>query len=183
MLNIKCSVRDKVNAKMAPVIRKIKDSQIATKGTKTQVLRITTEELDALGTTDLYLNTQLIDNVNIEAPFSGLELGIEYNPETGEYKVKGINLFADLPVQLEVPFYGNPNFESNDLIEGDILVEKYYDHYNNIIPVVWQTTSSAKASFRGKHLVKRTYDISLYRGEFTEEINAIVNQYLYPSVY
>ncbi len=169
---------DRINEDIANSLRKLQDIHIDITGTKTSLLRITESDVDLLGDTEYSLSSYLISNCVIEYPFSDIEI-LTYKDQTSSLQTDAISMWDILPVRLIVKLESSlsTTYESVNFDENDILVDVLYDQEGNKIPILLQSPV-LKGTFKGKHLIQKTYECTLQRGTLEDDIQTIVDNYV-----
>jgi hypothetical protein len=169
---------DILSSKLSDLYRKLSDLNIKILGTETSVLRITKSTPDVLGDFTETVSSQIINNVIIKYPTADIKLVNSTNSTTGA-KTDAMDLWELLPIKLILPYYTNFEYTTNPiaLMEDDIIVHVLIDENNNKIPITMYVTLPKGVLFN-RHLVKKVYDLTLYRGDTTSAMQTIITTYV-----
>lgn len=172
------SISDKMSYVFAKVARKMQDVNIASLGTKCQVLRI------ALGTPDNWgqsvddLKDMLIDNVYIKHPMnSRVPLYSSLDSATGNADSGAVDIMEFLPITVRVPNYGDYENDGIELLKGDILVQVIHGFRGEKISLILQITR-CYGEFAVKHLCGKEYEACMYRGTPQDNIKTAIQLYV-----
>lgn len=168
---------DKINEDIANPIRLLQDIHLDIVGTKVSLLRISSTT-DLLGDDSYTLSSSVISNSIIEYPFSDIEI-LTYADQTSSLQTDAISMWDILPVKLIVKMDTtlDTSIESLNFDVNDLLVDVKYDIEGNKIPIIMQSPI-LKGTFKGKHLIQKTYECTLFRGTLEDEIQTIVDSYI-----
>jgi len=162
----------------AKVARKMQDVNIASLGTKCQVLRIALGTPDSWGQSVDDLKDMLIDSVYIKHPFgSKINLFQRVNDANQNVESAAFDLYEFLPIEIKIPNYGDYEEDGIELVKGDLLVSIFYDQYKTAIPVILQITK-CYGEFAVRHLCGRTYEATLFRGTPQDNIKTAIDLYI-----
>jgi len=172
------SIAEKMNAVVAPLVRKLNDVNIDLLGDEINVLRITKKNLDIFGEYDESVETNIISNVIIKHPWgNNIRMFSSSDKITGQTEVNAIDLYDLLPLEVYIKFSGDYMTENASLKIGDIIVEVLQDEFNNKIPLMIRITKQF-GQFRSRFISGKRYEGALYRETLTNEMQDILNKYL-----
>ncbi len=165
----------KLSEKLAPLMRKLSDINIELLGRDTQVLKIIRGDTeDNYGVTDDSYSSEIINNAIVKYPLSEVEMFDQSPDDTSD--TTSVSLMDILPIEIIVK-YGGSNEEVIGLEPEDILVDILRDEYNNKIPIRMEI-KRLQGEFFGRDMVKRTYQATLVRGLFEDEVENLINNYI-----
>lgn len=191
------SILDKISDRISPVIRRLSDINQNIEGTASQLLRIrrlvnpyykqtnTRQRMSVLGdfAEELsVLNSELLTNVIIKYPFNQIEFFQNLSQETeGEpLQITSIDVNEILPIVATFIFEGKYNSDEKDPInlkKGDIIVDTFFDHNQNSIPILLEI-GRMKGSWFGKNIVTKSCELSIRRGKLPKDVEPLVQEYL-----
>jgi len=172
------SIAEKMNAVVAPLVRKMNDVNIELLGDEINVLRITKSNLDVFGEYDTNVEATIISSVIIKHPWgNNVRMFQSPDEETGQLETNSIDLWDLLPLEIYIKFSGDYMTENVSLKIGDILVEALQDEYGNKIPLLIKITK-VFGQFRSRFISGKRYEGALYRETLTNEIQNALNTYL-----
>jgi len=174
------SLADNLSDTLSPAIRKITDIYKDITGTKAQVLRIKKVSEDLRGDVVFEYQSEIINNVTINLPFSSVEIFGETSIDSTspDYRTSALDITELLPVVMEVPFSGQSEEDAVDLDNNDTVVYVPYDSKQNPIPIRMQVKRMYEAFYLRRNVVKRKYELSLIRGTMEQEIEDKINEYI-----
>lgn len=177
------SLLDRISERLAPVMRIVSDLNITLMGTQVSVLRLsrrvdefTGKKHNVFGDKDYDWEATVVNNVLIKYPFSKLELFEEKTP-TNTYQVNSFDMTEFLPIELSLQFNGDYEQDPVVLKRGDYIVDVLRDEQNNKIPFVMEIVKTY-GSFFGKHIVGKSADMVLIRGELPPYLQLQVDKYV-----
>lgn len=172
------SISDKMSYVFAKVARKMQDVNIASLGTKCQVLRIAPGTPDSWGQSVDDLKDMLIDNVYIKHPFSSkIQLFQKANEATQNVESAAFDMYEFLPIEVRHVLSGDYEEDAIELLRGDMLVSIFYDQHKKPIPIILQIQRSY-GEFAVRHLCGITYEATLYRGTPQDNIQNAIQLYI-----
>lgn len=185
------SILDKISDSIAPVIRKLHDVNQNLYGTNIQLLRIyrvvenhyiqknTIQNRSVLGDFKEKLESKLINNVYIKYPFSAIEIFQNKSITNNkiEESITSIDVSDILPIEAEIKFEGSYNIDPIEINLGDKLVDVFYDHHLNPMPVILEVMKFFGTYF-GKNIVSKKVNLSIHRGNVNPQIDKIINEYI-----
>jgi hypothetical protein len=162
---------------ISPVIRKLTDLNIKLLGTETQVLRITNSTKDVFGQSVETLESQIIDNVILRYPTGDMRIWTDVSSQQSDMYT--FDLWDILPIKLYIPFSASVNYATNPIAlkEGDVIVHVILDENGHKIPVVMKI-QKLLGTFLTRFLTKKSYNLTLYRGNIDSSIQTIINTYV-----
>jgi len=169
------SVYDKISRDLSLAIRKITDDLISVMGTEVQVLHISRSEPDVLNNYTESLTSGVISHVIISHPLGGNNI-IFTELENSQLNIDSIDLGDLLPFSMRVSFESEQNNVIN-IKKGDLIIDVLFDHNNNPIPLIFEVTEVFGGFFH-KNLVKKSYNLALYRETPSLEIQTTINNYI-----
>ena len=177
-MTFKKSLFDKINNAISPAIRKLQDLHIDLLGTKTTLLRISSSYNNLMEDESYTLQQQVIANAIIEYPFQDIEIFAQKD-QASSLEVDSFSILDILPIRVIVPIESSNNsgITTVNFDENDLIVDVFYDHDDNKIPVILQSPV-LKGTFKGKHIIQKTYEANLYRGILEDDIQTIVDDYI-----
>ena len=170
------SIFDKIAQAVSPLLRQLSDVKVEQTGTKTSVLRLTKTSQNAFGDQRFVLESSIIDDVIIYYPLKDMET-FASKEANQSLKSDALDLTELLPVTMHIKFKGDPNHEAFSIQANDIVVDTLFDENDNILPIILQVTRIT-STFNSKFVVKRTYELSLFRGTMEDDIQEEVNQFI-----
>lgn len=193
-MEYKQSLRDKIAKKLVPVMKCLNDKKVELAGSTGYIMRLTIKApqketltdwmdsgTDALGDYEEFLETEIFGNVIINYPIANSELFQMTNDSLTEVKseVGAIDLLEFLPITMRVPFPDHHGFsdKNTEIKPGDIIIDIFWNEYNNPIPVYLKVTRT-RGSFFQKRLASKFYELTLYRGELPLEIKQKAEEFL-----
>ena len=177
-MTFKRSLFDKISSAIAPSIRRLQDLHIDLLGTKTTLLRISTSYDNLMEDESYTLQQQVIANAIIEYPFQDIEIFAEKDQQSS-LDINSFSILDILPIKVIVPIEttNSSGITAVNLDENDLLIDVFYDYDDNKIPVILQNPV-IRGTFKGKHIIQKTYNATLYRGILEDDIQTIVNDYI-----
>jgi hypothetical protein len=170
------SPADKIANALAPSIRKITDRFISVKGTGVEVLRIETTQ-DIRGDINETYDSHLISNVVIAYPSEEFRLFSTIDDLSKQLNTKSMDIWDILPIDMFIQFEGAYDTEPVALNEDDLIVDVKQDEHGNKLPIILQV-KSLKGTFKMKYIVRKKYEVVLYRGILPSAIKTIVQDYI-----
>ena len=170
------SISDKLARVLSPVMRKLQDVNVGEMvGTKVSLMRIIKTPINNMGDMEYTLETEIINNTILRYPLSEIELFdniVNNNTETNT-----IDLWDILPIEMIVPFEGDDVETIKSIKKDDLFVDVLRDEHGTLIPIVLQVIRPIGA-INVKYLVKRKYELSLFRGNLEQDIQDKINEYI-----
>lgn len=180
----KPSAYDQIGDKISSVMRKMNDVKLVHLiGTKTNVIRIrqVNQDINTDGYGDLIgdktsiYQSSLVANVHIAYPFNEVEMF--QTMDSGEESIGALSLTELMPIKMYVQFEGDTVDSSRDFDQNDIIVDILFDHNGRKIPLI-MTSPKLIGTIWGKHLVRKTYQLTFYRGTIEPDIQAHIDKYI-----
>jgi len=172
------SIVDIIARQLAPVYRKLNDLYVnTTLGVECNVLYIS-RSVDVFGDTTETLTSNLINNVIINHPYGGnVELFEIYKSLTQQIQTGSIDIWEVLPITMKVPLQSDKTTTAMNIKRGDLIVEVLFDEHGNKIPIVMEVTKIF-GTFLVKELIAKKYELTLFRGQLSDDILTIINTYI-----
>lgn len=185
------SILDKISDSISPVLRKLNDVNQNLYGTNVQLLRIyrvvepyynqknVLQNRSVLGDFKEKLESKVINNIYIKYPFSAIEIfqKKEITNNKVQDSITSIDVSDILPIEAEIKFEGDYNIDPIEINLGDKLVDVFYDHHLNPMPVVLEVMKFF-GNYFGKNIVSKKVNLSIHRGSLNTEIDNLVNKYV-----
>lgn len=185
------SILDKISDSISPVLRKLNDVNQNLYGTNVQLLRIyrvvepyynqknVLQNRSVLGDFKEKLESKVINNIYIKYPFSAIEIfqKKEITSNKVQDSITSIDVSDILPIEAEIKFEGDYNIDPIEINLGDKLVDVFYDHHLNPMPVVLEVMKFF-GNYFGKNIVSKKVNLSIHRGSLNTEIDNLVNKYV-----
>lgn len=185
------SIIDKISDSISPVLRKLHDVNQNVYGTNIQLLRIyrvvepsytqrnTIQNRSVLGDFKEKLESKVINNVYIKYPFSNIEIfqSKTINDYKTEDSITSIDVSDILPIEADIKFEGDYNTDPIEINLGDKLVDVFYDHHLNPMPVILEVMKFF-GNYFGKNIVSKKVNLSIHRGSLNPQIDKLVKDYI-----
>lgn len=182
---VRRSLLDQQSKRLTKVLHSYHDMQLKTLyGTVTTILRLgrqddefTGRKRDVLGgKVKPTVEQSMIDNVTINYPFSNLELFGDLDTKA-QNQIGSFDITEFLPITMLVPFKGDIDVDPVELKQDDLIVDCFFDHNGNKIPLVLQI-KRLRGGMHGKHLASKKYEVSIFRGNLTKEMQKRVDEFV-----
>lgn len=179
------SLLDQQSRRITRVMQNYHDMQIKRLyGTRTSVLRLSREndeftgrKRDVLGgKVKPTVEQAIFNDVTIVYPFSNLELFGELDTKI-ENQIGSFDITEILPVTMLVPFKGNFDKEPIEVKKGDYIIDCFFDSHQKKIPLILEI-QRLRGGMQGKHLATQKYELSIFRGNLTNELRRKVDDYI-----
>lgn len=179
------SLLDQQSKRITRVMQNYHDMQIRKLyGTRTSVLRLSREndeftgrKRDVLGgKVKPTVEQSIFNDVTIVYPFSNLELFGDLDTKI-ENQIGSFDITEILPITMLVPFKGNFDKDPIEVKKGDYIIDCFFDSNQNKIPLVLEI-QRLRGGMQGKHLATRKYELSIFRGNLTNELKRKVDDYI-----
>lgn len=190
MLYKNYSITDKISKVISPVVRKLTDLNSQLTGTKILLLRLykyvpeynkvknNIQNRNVLGDYKEGIQSQIISNMRIEYPFSKVEIFQSRNGNwSSSLNVYGIDMIESLPIEATIMFNGNHDTEPININQHDKIIDVFFDDKDNYFPIIFEVTKFL-ADFFGKNLINRKVQLTIYRGEITEEMRYHIDNFV-----
>lgn len=172
------SIADRISSQLAPVLRKLQNVNISTLGTRTQILRIAVGTSDDWGQSEDDLKDCIVDRVIIKHPFlNKIQIFSKANEALQQAETSAIDLAEFMPIEIRIPFNGDPESKPVELLKGDIIVQVMKDEHGTKIPIIMQI-SRVFGQFSVSNLVSKTYEANLYRGTPQPNVMSAIQLYI-----
>lgn len=186
------SILDKLSDVISPVLRKMTDLNNDLFGTSTQLLRITrvvntrrTNSLKPVSVLGDYYDTyetDILHNVRINYPFNDIEVFLKKesdpsDPSKAAVSVGSVDVTDIVPITATLHFEGDYDVDPINVYEGDKLVDVFWDHKNNPIPIFLEL-KRLRSSFFGKNEISKRCEMAIFRGPLDTEIQLKIDEYL-----
>ena len=180
------SILDKISDSISPVLRRLNDVNQNLYGTNVQLLRIyrvvepsynqknTIQNRSVLGDFKEKLESKVINNIYIKYPFSAIEI---FQKKEFQDSITSIDVSDILPIEADIKFEGDYEKDPIEINLGDKLVDVFYDHHLNPMPVVLEVMKFF-GNYFGKNIVSKKVNLSIHRGKFNTEIDNLINKYV-----
>jgi hypothetical protein len=172
------SIADTISQRLAEPMRKLRDLNVRMTGTKIDLLRITLGNPTVLGDREETYTNSVIENCIVKHPFAAdVQMMYTWNGGMQQADNSAINLWDVLPIEVFVPFAGDPNAVPVELKKGDILVEVLFDHNGNKIPFVLEVTKPMGKFFVTRQVSQKA-ECCLYRGSPADDVKTMIDSYI-----
>jgi hypothetical protein len=185
------SILDKISDSISPVLRRLNDVNQNLYGTNVQLLRIyrvvepyynqknVLQNRSVLGDFKEKLESKVINNIYIKYPFSAIEIFQKKQMENNKIQdsITSIDVSDILPIEAEIKFEGDYETDPIQINLGDKLVDVFYDHNLNPMPVILEVMKFF-GNYFGKNIVSKKVNLSIHRGSLNTEIDNLVNKYI-----
>lgn len=185
------SILDKISDSISPVLRRLNDVNQNLYGTNVQLLRIyrvvepsynqrnVLQNRSVLGDFKEKLESKVINNIYIKYPFSAIEIFQKKEFVNNQFQdsITSIDVSDILPIEADIKFEGDYEKDPIEINLGDKLVDVFYDHHLNPMPVVLEVMKFF-GNYFGKNIVSKKVNLSIHRGKFNTEIDNLINQYV-----
>lgn len=187
------SILDIISDRISPVMRRLSDVNQNIEGTATQLLRIkrvvdnhykqtnTRQRLSVLGDfkeEPETFNSEILSNVIIKYPSSDIEVFTwKQEDNVTEVPITGIDINELLPIKAVLKFEGKYDIDPITIVRGDKIVDIFYDENQNPCPIILEV-GRRRASFFGKNIVTKTFEMSIHRGKLPKSLVDIVDKYI-----
>ena len=170
-------INDDLANVLSSVMRDLSDLTIDLLGTEASILRITKSTPDLMGQYKETLEATLIDKVTIQYPSGDIRLSDSVDNQVT--KTEAFSMWDILPIKLKIPFKTDESYENTavSIKEGDIIVHVFLDEHGNKIPIKMEVTT-INGNFKIRFLVRREYNLTLYRGVLSTEMETIIKDYV-----
>lgn len=182
----KPSAYDQIGDAVSKVMRAMNDVKlIHLIGTKTNVIRIRQSEQDIntdgygdlIGDRTNAYQSSLVANVHIAYPFNEVEMFQTLDSISGEESIGAMSLTELMPIKMFVQFQGDRADSSRDFDQNDIVIDILLDHNGRKVPLI-MTSPKLIGTIWGKHLVRKTYQLTFFRGTLEADIQSHVDKYI-----
>lgn len=170
------SPADKIAKALSPKIRDITDAFIPIVGTGVDVLRIDVTK-DIMGQKTETYKSHIISNVVLAYPSEEFQLFSSFDDLTKQLNTQAMDIWDILPIDMFIMFDGDYDDDPVSLNENDLIIDIKRDEHDNKLPIILQIKKLV-GIFKMKYLVKKKYEVVLYRGILPSAIKTIVQNYI-----
>lgn len=189
--NYEKTVLDQLSSSLAPVFRKLTDVNSRLFGTHSALLRITQkvhsrrtnslQNTSVLGDRYADLEAMVVHSCMINYPFNDLEVFAQKlqgtDISTADVNVHGIDITDIIPIVATLQFEGEYDEDPIAIAKGDKLVDVFFDHNYNGIPIVMEV-ARLRGSFFGKNEITKKCELNVWRGPFSTEITLAIQDFI-----